>query len=78
MGPFSTPPFQNFQVLPISFVPKKHSDKFRTIFHLSSLGPLASIILLKRTIFPSNILQLRMPSQQFKTLARAATWEKQT
>ena len=35
MGPFSTPPFKNFQVSPIGLVPKKHSDKFRTIFHLS-------------------------------------------
>ena len=35
MGPFSTPPFQNFQVSHISLVPKKHSDKFRMIFHLS-------------------------------------------
>ena len=34
-GPFSTPPFPNFQVSPIGLVPKKHSDKFRTIFHLS-------------------------------------------
>ena len=35
MGPFSSPPFKNFQVSPIGLVPKKHSDKFRTIFHLS-------------------------------------------
>ena len=35
MGPFSTPPFQNFQVSPIGLVSKEHSDKFRTIFHLS-------------------------------------------
>lgn len=34
---FSTPPFNNFQVSPIGLVPKKHSDKFRTIFHLSYL-----------------------------------------
>ena len=34
-GPFSTPPFPSFQVSPIGLVPKKHSDKFRTIFHLS-------------------------------------------
>lgn len=34
-GPFSNPPFANFQVSPIGLVPKKHSDKFRTIFHLS-------------------------------------------
>ena len=34
-GPFSTPPFPNFQVSPIGLVPKKYSDKFRTIFHLS-------------------------------------------
>ena len=35
VGPFSSPPFENFQVSPIGLVPKKHSDKFRTIFHLS-------------------------------------------
>lgn len=34
-GPFDSPPFINFQVSPIGLVPKKHSDKFRTIFHLS-------------------------------------------
>ena len=34
-GPFDTPPFQNFQISPIGLVPKKNSDKFRTIFHLS-------------------------------------------
>ena len=34
-GPFSNPPFANFQVSPIGLVPKKHLDKFRTIFHLS-------------------------------------------
>ena len=34
-GPFSAPPFPNFQVSPIGLVPKKYSDKFRTIFHLS-------------------------------------------
>ena len=31
-GPFSSPPFENFQVSPIGLVPKKHSDKLRTIF----------------------------------------------
>lgn len=34
-GPFQSPPFENFQVSPIGIVPKKHSEKFRTIFHLS-------------------------------------------
>ena len=34
-GPFSTPLFPNFQVSPTGLVPKKYSDKFRTIFHLS-------------------------------------------
>ena len=34
-GPFSTLPFPNFQVSPIALVPKKYSDKLRTIFHLS-------------------------------------------
>ena len=33
--PFSTPPFPNLQVSPIGLVLKKHSTKFRTIFHLS-------------------------------------------
>ena len=34
-GPFTNPPFANLQVSSIGIVPKKHSDKFRTIFHLS-------------------------------------------
>lgn len=34
-GPFSSPPFPNFQVSPLGIIPKKNSDKFRTIFHLS-------------------------------------------
>ena len=34
-GPFSNPPFPNLQVSPIGVIPKKHSDKFRLIFHLS-------------------------------------------
>ena len=35
VGPFPTPPFPNFHISPIGLVPKKHSDKFRAIFHLS-------------------------------------------
>ena len=35
VGPFTSPPFKNFQVSPIGLVPKKHSGKFRTIFHHS-------------------------------------------
>ena len=34
-GPFPSPLLPNFQVSPIELVPKKHSTKFRTIFHLS-------------------------------------------
>ena len=34
-GPFSFPPFPNLQVSPLGIIPKKHSEKFRTIFHLS-------------------------------------------
>ena len=34
-GPFPRPPLPNFQVSPIGLVPKKHTAKFRTIFHLS-------------------------------------------
>ena len=34
-GPFAEPPFPNLQVSRLGIVPKKHSEKFRTIFHLS-------------------------------------------
>ena len=34
-GPFDNSPFPNLQVSPIGVIPKKHSDKFRLIFHLS-------------------------------------------
>ena len=34
-GSLPFPPFENFEVSPICLVPKKHSDKFLTIFHLS-------------------------------------------
>ena len=34
-GPFPSPPLPNFQVSPIGLVRKKHTAKFRTIFHLS-------------------------------------------
>ena len=34
-GPFPTPPCPKFQVSPIGPVPKKQSDKFRTIFYVS-------------------------------------------
>ena len=33
-GPFDEVPFPNLQVSPIGLVPKKHSNKYRTIFHL--------------------------------------------
>ena len=35
LPPPPLPPFPNFQVSTIGLVPKKHSNKFRTIFHLS-------------------------------------------
>ena len=34
-GPFESPPFPNFQIHPLGLVPKKNSQKWRTIFHLS-------------------------------------------
>ena len=34
-GPFESPPFSNFQIHPLGLVPKKNSNKWRTIFHLS-------------------------------------------
>ena len=49
-----------------------------SIYPSQSLGPLASIILLKRMISFCNILLLTMPLQQFRNLAQAATWAKQT
>ena len=36
-GSFSEPPFPNLQGSPIGLVPKEHSIKFCTIFHLSYL-----------------------------------------
>ena len=33
--PFNNPPFPNLQISQIGVIPKKHSDKFRLIFHLS-------------------------------------------
>ena len=35
VAPFTSPPFDNFQILPLGLVPKKNSSKWRTIFHLS-------------------------------------------
>ena len=35
VGPFISPPFDNFQIYPVGLVPKKNSSKWRTIFHLS-------------------------------------------
>ena len=34
-GPFNEPALKNVQVPPIGLVPKKHSNKYHTIFHLS-------------------------------------------
>lgn len=34
-GPFESTPFKNFQIHPLGLVPKKGSQKWRTIFHLS-------------------------------------------
>ena len=35
-GPFSTPPYKNFQINPIGLVPKKEPNSFRMITNLSS------------------------------------------
>ncbi len=35
IGPFTSPPFKNFQIYPLGLVPEKNSSKWRTIFHLS-------------------------------------------
>ena len=34
-GPFPLPPFKHFRISPLGLVPKKHSRKWCTIFHLS-------------------------------------------
>ena len=63
MGPFSTPPFQNFKSRLSALFPKNiltNTERY-FIYPTLSLGPVASIILLKRTISPSNILRLTMP-----------------
>ena len=64
MGPFLTPHPTN--------------SKQYFIYPSQSLGPLASIILLKRMISLCNLLLLTMPLQQFRNLAQAATSAKQT
>jgi hypothetical protein len=37
VGPFSSPPLLNLQCHPVGAVPKKHSDKWRPVYHLSFL-----------------------------------------
>lgn len=34
-GPFYSPPFVNFRILPLCIVPKKEPNSFRLIHHLS-------------------------------------------
>ena len=80
MGPFPTPPFENFRFYRLALSPKNiptNSEQY-SIYPSQSLGSLSSIILLKRMISLCNILLLTMPLQQFRNLAQAATWAKQT
>ena len=58
IGPFSTPPFQKSR-LSVLF-PKSILTNYERYFIYPTLrlGPLASIILLKRTVSPSNTLRL--------------------
>ena len=69
-GPFATPPFTNFQVSPISLVPKKHTGKFCTIFHLSFPKSGDSI--------NSFIDEDNLSLQYVTTEGKAALWLKQT
>ena len=80
MGPFPTPPLKIFRFHILVLFPKnilKNSEQY-SIYPSQSLGPQASTISLKRMISPCNILLLTMPLQQFRNLAPAATWAKQT
>ena len=77
---FLHPPLKIFSfhrlVLSLKNIPT-NSEQY-SIYPSQSLGPLASIILLKRMISSCNILLLTMPLQQFRNLAQAATWAKRT
>ena len=35
IGPFDTPPFENFRITPLCLIPKKAPGEFRLIHHLS-------------------------------------------
>ena len=77
---FPHPPLKLFRFHRLVLSPKNIStnSEQHSIYPSQSLGPLASIILLKRMISFCNILLLTMPLQQFRNFAQAATWAKQT
>ena len=82
MGPFPTPPppLKIFRFPLLVLLPKlilTNSEQY-SIYPSQSLRPQASTISLKRMISPCSILLLTMPLQQFRNLAQAATWAKQT
>ena len=76
MGPFPTPPFENFQVSPIGLVPKKHSDKFETIFHLSF--PKSGTSSINYFIEKDDYSQQYITIDNAVAAIQAATWAKQT
>jgi hypothetical protein len=56
-GPFDSPTSRNFQVSPIGLVPKKNSNTFRTIFHLSYPKSGSTSIIV---VFPKRITVFNM------------------
>ena len=79
-GPFPSPPLPNFQVSPIGVVPKKHTAKFRTIFHLSypKSGETSINSSIPKMISAFSILQLIMQSKGFLVLARGVSLRRRT
>lgn len=79
-GPFLSPPFINFPISPLGLVPKKHSNKWRTIFHLlypknSSTSINANIPIEDYTL---QMLLLIMPSISSSPLGRVPLCPRQT
>ena len=71
-GPYDSPPFPNFQVSPIGLVPKKHSSKFRTIFHLSFPKSGATSInhFISKEDHSLQYITIDMQSKAFKALGK--------
>ena len=79
-GPFYTPPFTNFQVSPIGLVPKKNSDKFRTIFHLSfpKSGTTSINSSISKEYFSLQYVTIDNAIERMKRFGQAVFWLRPT